>query len=275
MADYCSHLKSHLEGTFSMPFNVVSFDVEGENGYRCSPQNEDNIYFDVNIRIRNRIRLVIEITPQLHGGYILHDMSLASPEKKSLFFEYQEMLKQLGAKVRFCVNGSAITVDSWPSSWRNFSSKITLIPIPEDVSELEYLKEWVVRSVELIFTLLTISDVENEDPQSIQTEGTPHIIKAIRYERNPINRQLCLFRKGYSCAVCGMNFEDVYGELGHHYIEVHHTTPVSTMKEGYVFNVDRDLVPLCSNCHSMVHRQDPPLSVDQLKEILIKQKSNG
>jgi 5-methylcytosine-specific restriction protein A len=54
-----------------------------------------------------------------------------------------------------------------------------------------------------------------------------------------------------------MNFEDVYGEIGHQYIEVHHLYPVCNMGENYQFDPldeERGLVPLCSNCHSMIHR---------------------
>lgn len=67
-----------------------------------------------------------------------------------------------------------------------------------------------------------------------------------------------------------MNFYDIYGKIGYHYIEVHHTTPVSAMTPGYVFDVDRDLVPLCSNCHAMVHRRTPPYTVEELKGIIKK-----
>lgn len=102
----------------------------------------------------------------------------------------------------------------------------------------------------------------------LQTEGTIQEIKSIRYERNPINRKLCLYKKGYTCAVCGMNFQDVYGDIGKGFIEVHHTTPVSKMGEGYNLDIERDLVPLCSNCHSMTHRRNPPYSVEELKEII-------
>ena len=65
-----------------------------------------------------------------------------------------------------------------------------------------------------------------------------------------------------------MNFYDIYGDIGYHFIEVHHPTPASAMKPGYVFDVDRDLVPLCPNCHAMVHRRNPPYSVNEMKNIL-------
>ena len=65
-----------------------------------------------------------------------------------------------------------------------------------------------------------------------------------------------------------MNFQDVYGDIGKGFIEVHHTTPVSKMGEGYNLVIERDLVPLWSNCHSMTRRRNPPYSVEELKEII-------
>ena len=173
------------------------------------------------------------------------------------------MLEDKGARIKFLVNGGNLNVDEWPILWRSFICKIVLVPIPDTGKSdkgFTVISEWMRYSFDLIFSLLTITDIGDEvnNITSIQTEGTPSEIHSIKYERNPINRQLCLYRKGYNCAVCGMNFYDVYGEIGYHYIEVHHTTPVSAMEPGYVFDVDRDLVPLCSNCHAMVHRRNPP-----------------
>ena len=51
-----------------------------------------------------------------------------------------------------------------------------------------------------------------------------------------------------------MYFAKTYGDLGKEFIEVHHLHPVS---EGVrEVNPVEDLIPLCSNCHSMIHRQE-------------------
>lgn len=273
MNDLCIKLKSDLEYYFSMPFDVSSSLVDGEEHYTCSPSNDGAMFFDVNVYIHNHIRLIIEIYPQKHGGYILNEMASAEEDKRKLFEMCKEMLEDKGAKIKFLVNGRNAFSQEWPNIWRSFLCKIVLVPIPDSDSsdkDLSIISEWAKYSFDLIFSLLTITDIDNKNDNitSIQTEGTPTEIRSIRYERNPINRQLCLHRKGYNCAVCGMNFYDVYGEIGYHYIEVHHTTPVSAMKPGYVFDVDRDLVPLCSNCHAMVHRKNPPYTVKELKEMI-------
>lgn len=69
------------------------------------------------------------------------------------------------------------------------------------------------------------------------------------------------------CEVCSFDFETAYGERGAGFIECHHTKPVSELRPGERTKVD-DLVLLCSNCHRMVHRNRPWLSVRQLRELI-------
>lgn len=83
-------------------------------------------------------------------------------------------------------------------------------------------------------------------------EGAKHEDTVIRYERDQGNRKDCIAHYGYICQVCGMDFEKHYGELGKEFIEVHHLHPVSQGERKV--NPIKDLIPLCSNCHSMIHR---------------------
>jgi len=70
------------------------------------------------------------------------------------------------------------------------------------------------------------------------------------------------------CEVCGFDFGRFYGVYGEGYIEAHHKTPFSELdvQETQV-SVD-DLRMVCSNCHRMIHRKKPWLSVEQLREII-------
>ena len=99
-------------------------------------------------------------------------------------------------------------------------------------------------------------------------EGAVSQVLVNRYERDPRNRREAITIHGKSCMVCSFNFEEKYGELGNEYIVVHHTVPVSQMGNDYVVDPTKDLVTLCANCHAMVHRQDPPISVEDLRKIL-------
>lgn len=69
------------------------------------------------------------------------------------------------------------------------------------------------------------------------------------------------------CEACEFDFAEVYGERGAEFIECHHTKPVSQMKAGDKTKMS-DLVLLCSNCHRMVHRRAPWLSMDALRRVL-------
>lgn len=85
-------------------------------------------------------------------------------------------------------------------------------------------------------------------------EGRDYEVRGIRYERDSDARQRCIEYYGCRCQVCGMSFEEVYGEIGRDFIEVHHLVPISERGGDYIVDPIQDLIPLCSNCHSMIHR---------------------
>lgn len=100
-------------------------------------------------------------------------------------------------------------------------------------------------------------------------EGTKKTYLVNKYERDSMNRKKAIEIHGLNCYACGFNFEEVYGERGTDFIEVHHIKPLSTLKEAIEIIPETDLVPICANCHRMVHRRkDDVLSVDELKEII-------
>lgn len=70
-----------------------------------------------------------------------------------------------------------------------------------------------------------------------------------------------------TCEVCDFDFESVYGKRGAGFIECHHDVPVSVLKPGQKTRI-RDLSLVCSNCHQMIHRVRPWMSVAQLREHL-------
>lgn len=114
---------------------------------------------------------------------------------------------------------------------------------------------------------------EVEEPESY-IEGGTKSISVNAYERDPRARQKCLDIYGFNCAVCDMSFQKTYGEIGASYIHVHHLVPLAGRGEKYEIKPETDLRPVCPNCHAMLHKNDPPYSIEELKEILTKH-SNG
>jgi len=99
-------------------------------------------------------------------------------------------------------------------------------------------------------------------------EGATAQVLVNRFERDPRNRAAAIAVHGTKCLACGFDFKQIYGDLGRDFIIVHHVVPVSQIGPGYLIDPARDLVTLCANCHAMIHRSNPPLSLIQLRGIV-------
>ncbi len=85
-------------------------------------------------------------------------------------------------------------------------------------------------------------------------EGHVKKILVDAYERSSIARRKCIEYHGSSCLICGLNFGAKYGKLGEGFIHIHHLKPLHTIKKDYVVNYKDDLIPVCPNCHAIIHR---------------------
>lgn len=94
-------------------------------------------------------------------------------------------------------------------------------------------------------------------------------IKVNRYERDPRNRAKAIRKHGVRCFGCCRKMVEIYGEIAKDFIHIHHVKPVSAT--GPTKPKIDDLIPLCPNCHAIVHLENPPLSISELKD-LIKSK---
>lgn len=127
----------------------------------------------------------------------------------------------------------------------------------------EYLV--TILDVESIASDIDSERVENQDLQPLREGGVKEYYGK-RYERSAENRRRAIEIHGYECAVCGFDFSKVYGHRGKGFIEVHHIKPLSTVQEEAEVNPDTDLIPVCANCHRMIHRDsNDVLTVDELK----------
>jgi predicted HNH restriction endonuclease len=86
-------------------------------------------------------------------------------------------------------------------------------------------------------------------------EGNKRKVFTTVYERDQQLREQAVAIHGLSCIACGFNFKERYGDWGEGFIHIHHVVPISDRGgERHSVNPATDLVPLCPNCHSMVHR---------------------
>ncbi len=103
-------------------------------------------------------------------------------------------------------------------------------------------------------------------------EGARSIVTINAYERNPKARAACIAHHGHICRVCGFDFARIFGSLGAGFIHVHHIVPIGKLDKEYEIDPVADLIPVCPNCHAMIHRTEPPLTVEQLRSHIDKVK---
>jgi 5-methylcytosine-specific restriction protein A len=101
-------------------------------------------------------------------------------------------------------------------------------------------------------------------------EGIKKQILVNKYERSSIAREKCIEYHGLNCKVCGIKFSDKYGEIGNEFIHIHHLTPLHKIGKEYKVDYKNDLVPVCPNCHSMLHRKIGGIepTIDELRNML-------
>ncbi|MFM2199590.1 MAG: hypothetical protein RLZZ505_3022 [Verrucomicrobiota bacterium] len=139
------------------------------------------------------------------------------------------------------------------------------ISIPPDAADrLEEL--WRQHLVSLGLSPQQIPD-EISTPERY-SEGALRRITVNAYERDPRARKACIDHYGLSCLICGFSFGARFGDIGEGFIHVHHLRPLSDIGEDYEVDPISDLIPVCPNCHAMLHRKNPPLTPDELRPLI-------
>lgn len=112
----------------------------------------------------------------------------------------------------------------------------------------------------------------SEEVASTFSEGQRSFREAWFFKRNPALRREALRRHGLTCFACKFNFGAAYGPLGEGYIEMHHLNPLAERLDAIsgkqVLTSADDVIPLCANCHRIVHRRRPALDLAALIEAL-------
>jgi 5-methylcytosine-specific restriction protein A len=99
-------------------------------------------------------------------------------------------------------------------------------------------------------------------------EGGKQRITINAYERNPQARRACIAYYGTRCQICEVDLGEKYGEVGRGFIHVHHLKPLSNIGEKYEIDPIQDLVPVCPNCHAIIHKGSPPYTIEEVKKFL-------
>lgn len=190
-------------------------------------------------------------------------------EQRAAFASVASALASTEIKIDLKINQATTKFLSLPEGpWRDLS--LSCYKLTDRAQDEKDAEDTTSACLALILSLIPFDATESEPTHFAQglPEGAVLRVEVNRYERSPANRAAAIAIHGAACHACDFDFGKTYGALGQGHIEIHHRTPVSKMGGSYVVSPRDDLVPLCSNCHDMVHRQDPPLTVETLREII-------
>jgi len=123
--------------------------------------------------------------------------------------------------------------------------------------------------------LQTMEEKDFDDPIEpvLEDEEGRKSLK-IHLARERLNRLVLAFKKSLSsfkCSICDFDFEKTYGPIGKGFIEAHHKKPVAYLEPNEKVRIE-DIVPLCSNCHRMIHRINPIPSLGEFEKLIKKGK---
>lgn len=252
---------------------AVSARRAGVGCVEISPADaEAETRFTVQVRLVRR-RLDVEFQPGTHAGPLVEAMGRSDDMGRSLWMSQQDVLRRAGCNLLMSINGSAVdpSEDVWSERWRFLSLRMTrnLVAIePEDEAEgLFPPRTWVGRFAALLVALLPL--VEKDAAQfEPDVEGDPQLATHFRYERSARNRAAAIAIHGFDCRVCEVNLQRIYGEIARDFIHIHHLTPLSDLERPAPVDPERDLAPLCPNCHGVAHRRRPPYTIQELRAAL-------
>ncbi|KAA6336491.1 hypothetical protein EZS27_015348 [termite gut metagenome] len=138
----------------------------------------------------------------------------------------------------------------------------------KDKEEREKAIDYVIDCIAEVNRFNSTND-EHKYDESKRGTTTLDVMKRSRKDR-----QDCIDYHGKACKICGFDFEKTYGDIGKEFIEVHHIESITILSrhDKYVgTDPIKDLIPLCSNCHSMLHRKRPAYTPENIKSNLKKQ----
>lgn len=239
----------------------------------CVPEGaHPNESFAVNFQLKWRSAEAIFV-PGKFSANLIQRIGMATGEGRQIFAALANGLESKRIKIQMRVNGSDATPgnpDSWPANWTRLELALRTPPMVINENDLALHERLLLDLVVPLFGMMAalIGVEENELVTTGEIEGRAVETISTRYERKKINREACIQLKGTRCCACGFDFAETYGPLGIGYIEIHHLTPIGSRGGEYLLNVANDLVPLCSNCHTMAHREDPPIPVERLAALI-------
>lgn len=257
--------------TESFGLQIIASEVEMDGGVwpsiRPATPTEPN-GFSVVLGRAPRLATAL-FRPDRFAAALVHTMADADKEARADCIGQVQLARETGIRVLMNADDRTLGSDEdiLPRRWKNIGIECEKRHMGSGAVTSSDEVRVASACLGIALSLLPLEENQAADEPGLP-EGARFTTFVNRYERSAVNRAACLAHHGISCAGCGFRFEDAYGPVASGYIEVHHLTPVSQMGGAYRINPGKDLIPLCANCHAVVHRRTPPLAIDELRTLL-------
>ena len=275
--EFCNRLESDLYANYRVPVRVVQEKVLAGSDYRFivyeTLTSSNQIGFVIDLDWYN-IRLELDSPDYFVKSCSIYDLwRNRLRDNRSVAEWYHSVLCKKNGHLSYYVNGHELVLDSiddemFKTKWHLFNLIFDDSSICTNIN-LDIQYNVIYPIIELFWGLVLAFTSECIDEQvECFNEGTLKNVSSVRYERSSVNRKACIAIHGTKCKICGFDFEEIYGDIGKDFIEVHHIEPVSSFEKPRCVNPKKDLIPVCSNCHSVLHRRIPPYHPTEIKRII-------
>jgi 5-methylcytosine-specific restriction protein A len=213
----------------------------------------------------NYLSWKVELSLDVFTAPLISSMQSRYQERMLGLESYLELAKAKNNFFNLSINGNSEIIPT-EGDWNEINFVLAKSYFSEE-SEFASLAA-VILDFMCIVLFLIIEDTEwTTNVELGREEGAAYSAVVKKYERSRYNRALCLKYFGFMCRGCGEQLEEKYGPIGSDVIHVHHIVPVSMMGSSYQLNPIKDLIPLCPNCHNIVHKKSPPMEISELNRL--------
>jgi len=122
-------------------------------------------------------------------------------------------------------------------------------------------------------------EVISEDGKLNSVEMLPEVVNETYEYTQPSKETLdidyiekikkeCIDYYGAICDICGFDFGYTYGETYEQYIDVHNQKSAEGEEISPTTHPIEDLIPICYNCHHVIHSTTPAIPVDEMRKMV-------
>lgn len=201
-------------------------------------------------------------------GKVYPDKESTKGDLFALITKYQKF------EVPILAKNNSEYLESIPESRKSNYWRDGVRPIDKDTffQIVNYVPNNITSNIDASFDYEEFNDTATGLESSSEGEKKERYVTF--YERKPILRKQAIAIHGTKCHTCKFDFRKFYGDYAKGYIQIHHIVPLSELDDPKNVDPEKDLIPLCANCHAIIHRKKTKtLTITELQEMIANQNN--